>query len=79
MYSNLQTLVDFGRKFEEVTIRGIYTQVFLALRYIHSFGFLHADVKPNNILIDYQGGIKLGDFGESIRMGIVSVFSFLLL
>lgn len=34
-----------------------------ALHFIHSLNYIHRDIKPDNILIDDQGHIKLTDFG----------------
>lgn len=43
-------------------------EVVLALDAIHSMGFVHRDVKPDNMLIDQAGHLKLADFGTCMRM-----------
>ena len=35
----------------------------LAIEYIHKLGFIHRDIKPDNLLLDASGHIKLSDFG----------------
>lgn len=30
---------------------------------MHSIGITHRDIKPENILVDYNGRIKIIDFG----------------
>ena len=41
-------------------------QVAEALRYLHSQGYLHRDVKPDNVLIDPSGSVKLCDLGFAV-------------
>ena len=35
----------------------------LAIEYIHCLGFIHRDIKPDNLLLDARGHVKLSDFG----------------
>uniref|UniRef100_A0A671WC41 non-specific serine/threonine protein kinase n=1 Tax=Sparus aurata TaxID=8175 RepID=A0A671WC41_SPAAU len=43
-------------------------EVVLALNAIHSMGFIHRDVKPDNMLLDQNGHLKLADFGTCMKM-----------
>jgi len=42
-----------------------FEEVAEGLRYIHSKGILHGDLKPANILLDGEGRARLADFGQS--------------
>ena len=41
-----------------------------ALRFIHSHGILHRDVKPDNVFLDENWNPKLGDFGLSRKVKV---------
>lgn len=49
----------------------ICAQVADGLGAMHEAGFVHADIKPNNIMRDGQGVVKLIDFGQSCPIGTV--------
>ncbi|XP_057197280.1 rho-associated protein kinase 2 isoform X3 [Triplophysa rosa] len=61
---NLTSTYDVPEKWAK-----FYTaEVVLALDAIHSMGFIHRDVKPDNMLLDRHGHLKLADFGTCMKM-----------
>lgn len=51
--------------FDLDTIRFFGCQIILALEHLHLNGYIHWDLKPENVLIDTEGYVKLADFGIS--------------
>lgn len=49
----------------------IFIQVATGLAHIHKRGFVHADIKPNNILIDENDKVKIIDLGQACAIGTV--------
>ncbi len=64
-----------GERLEDQRPRSLdrIVQVFLdvaaGLHAMHTAGFVHADIKPNNILLRRGGGVKIIDFGQSCPLG----------
>ena len=49
--------------FDEPTARFYAASVVLAFEYIHGLNFCYRDLKPENLLLDAQGYLKVTDFG----------------
>ena len=49
--------------FSEKLAQFYIAELVLAVESVHQMGFIHRDIKPDNILIDKSGHIKLTDFG----------------
>lgn len=43
-------------------------QMVLAIDSVHRLGYVHRDIKPDNILLDRRGHIRLADFGSCLRL-----------
>ena len=62
---DLMTMLIRWQLFTEDVTRFYMAECILAIETIHKLGFIHRDIKPDNILIDIRGHIKLSDFGLS--------------
>ena len=60
---NLQNFVKKRRKLCEKTAKILFRQIIQGIKYIHSRGIVHRDIKLENILLDLNNIIKICDFG----------------
>jgi serine/threonine protein phosphatase PrpC len=53
------------------TVRGIVEQIAKGIRAFHRKEMLHQDIRPDNIMIDKTGTVKIIDFGSTRISGVV--------
>lgn len=58
----MSLLIKLGTFPEHLTLFYI-AELVCAIESVHKMGFIHRDIKPDNILIEAEGHIKLTDFG----------------
>lgn len=54
----------------EAMVKKFALQLIDGIRYCHSHRVLHRDLKPQNLLIDREGNLKLADFGLARAFGV---------
>lgn len=62
------TLADKGYSRSLDEILRIFAEVARGLDAMHRAGYVHADLKPNNIMIAADGSVKLIDLGQSAKI-----------
>ncbi|EMD33218.1 hypothetical protein CERSUDRAFT_118264 [Gelatoporia subvermispora B] len=59
----LFTLLRRSNRFPDPVAKFYAAEVALALNYLHSLNIIYRDLKPENILLNFDGHIKIADFG----------------
>ncbi|XP_032758510.1 sperm motility kinase X-like [Rattus rattus] len=65
---SLQKYINKYGHLDEGEAQTIFLELCLAIDYIHSQNIAHRDIKAENVLLDWEGHVKLADFGLSKRL-----------
>lgn len=59
---------DWHKRFPNPVAKFYAAEVTLALEYLHSRNIIYRDLKPENLLLDRHGHLKITDFGFAKRV-----------
>lgn len=62
---SLRGLLDQRTRLEHDLLKSVAFQTLLGLAHLHAAGVAHRDVKADNIMIDWDGTVKVMDFGTA--------------
>ncbi len=57
-----------AKRFDEPTAQFYAAEIVLILEFLHNHQIAYRDMKPENILIDAEGHLKLVDFGFAKKL-----------
>lgn len=75
-YVDGETLKDYVKKHGKLSVEetiDIMEQLTSAIQHAHENGLIHRDIKPQNILIDRSGKIKVTDFGIAVALSATAL------
>ncbi|XP_026790270.3 serine/threonine-protein kinase MRCK alpha isoform X6 [Pangasianodon hypophthalmus] len=64
----LTLLSKFEDRLPEDMARFYLAEMVLAIDSVHQLHYVHRDIKPDNILLDMNGHIRLADFGSCLKL-----------
>lgn len=65
----LTLLSKFEDRLPEDMARFYIAEMILAIASIHQLKYVHRDIKPDNLVLDVSGHIRLADFGSCLKLG----------
>ncbi|XP_066506821.1 myotonin-protein kinase isoform X2 [Hoplias malabaricus] len=64
----LTLLSKFGDHIPEDMAQFYLAEMVMAIDSVHKLGYVHRDIKPDNILLTVNGHVRLGDFGSCLKL-----------
>ena len=71
--TDLKTYIKDHYPIPNDTVINIMSQILSGIEYAHSRGIIHRDIKPQNILMDSSGQVKITDFGIALAVSQHSI------
>lgn len=71
--TDLKTYIKRHNPIPSSVVVDIMKQILSAIDYAHHRGIIHRDIKPQNILIDHDGTVKITDFGIALAISQHSI------
>ncbi len=68
----LERLIRLNGPLPEPEFRKVFGQLAMALQYAHERNVIHRDLKPVNLMLNFDGTLKLMDFGLAMPLGVPS-------
>ncbi|MFD3616556.1 serine/threonine-protein kinase [Streptomyces sp. NPDC058676] len=65
---SLRQLIDAEKDLTEGEKGRLLTGIFEGLAHLHGLGWVHGDLKPDNVLLMADGSVKLSDFGLAAEL-----------
>src|SRR5690625_455321 len=75
-YVDGMTLKEYIQRFGPIAVReaiAIMKQITSAITHAHENNIVHRDIKPQNIMIDTYGNVKVTDFGIAVALSATSL------
>lgn len=74
MQTDLKKVLDNKGMLPEDTVNSIMKQTLQGVSFLHKHGIVHADIKPENLLLDDSGAVKVCDIGSAVEVGKIESF-----
>lgn len=65
----LTLLSKFEDRLPEEMTKFYIAEMIIAISSVHNLNYIHRDIKPDNIVLDANGHIRLADFGSCLKLG----------
>lgn len=64
-----------GKRHTELEVRRLMRQLLTGAASMHELGLMHRDIKPDNVLVDSRGNLKICDLGMSRSTAVAPPYS----